>query len=364
MFRKRPPSLRHLGKEIDRHSSRQPITGANSTRGAARSSYSRFLIGIVFLLLVVGGVLLQNRRWPAIPTVKAISESLLHPSEPQNATSSKSSAILIPSSSMPTTNSNNVTLTSSASSSSATVIGMAWGYNISVFERFVGTLRKTGYSGHIILGLAPDVSQKVLDYLRYRQVIHKVLQLVNCSFADRRRRPTPANYELYTCVYPYDDIKIRWSRYPLAADWLRDCETCTGPVLITDVGDSYFQLDPFGPGSPPIVGLQVYEEYKTQTTLHWLTQKPIEVCKRIRLTDQPKPMLCSGTTTGTRDSMLRYLDLMYQEMKLWAHDPSAGSLSMDTTKPFSITCSIMQTRPTITVYRALQRPFPCYRGTV
>lgn len=54
--------------------------------------------------------------------------------------------------------------------------------------------------------------------------------------------------------------QIRWSRFPLIRDWLAGCETCTGPVLIMDVRDSYFQLDPFGPGSPVVEGLQVFEE--------------------------------------------------------------------------------------------------------
>jgi hypothetical protein len=37
-------------------------------------------------------------------------------------------------------------------SSTATVMGMASGYGLSTYEQFVGTLRKSGYSGHIILG--------------------------------------------------------------------------------------------------------------------------------------------------------------------------------------------------------------------
>jgi hypothetical protein len=43
-------------------------------------------------------------------------------------------------------------------SSTATVMGMKSGYKLIVYERFVGLLRKTGYKGHIILGIAPGVS--------------------------------------------------------------------------------------------------------------------------------------------------------------------------------------------------------------
>ena len=32
-------------------------------------------------------------------------------------------------------------------------------------------------------------------------------------------------------------------------------------------------------------------------------------------------MLCSGTTVGTRAAMLKYLEIMYAEMKAWIADP-------------------------------------------
>ena len=32
-------------------------------------------------------------------------------------------------------------------------------------------------------------------------------------------------------------------------------------------------------------------------------------------------MLCSGTTIGTRDAMLRYLSIMHDEMKAWTKEP-------------------------------------------
>ncbi|GKY97194.1 hypothetical protein MPSEU_000677800 [Mayamaea pseudoterrestris] len=207
-------------------------------------------------------------------------------------------------------------------SSTATVMGMATGYDLRIYQQFVGTLRKTGYKGHIILGVSPDVSPEILAYFEYRNVTPKLLQYVNCTYSIPARTgedaTNPHVRERTTCAYPYHDIKVRWSRFPLARDWLRDCDTCTGPVLIMDVRDSYFQRDPFGEGSPPVKGLQVYEEYKTQTTMHWLAKWPIETCKGVVF---DKPMLCSGTTTGTREAVIQYLDAMYQEMQAWIMDP-------------------------------------------
>jgi hypothetical protein len=201
-------------------------------------------------------------------------------------------------------------------SSTATVLGMASGYDLRVYTQFVGSLRNSGYKGHVILGVAPDVSQEVLDYFESRNVVPKIQQWVNCSYSDANKQNDI--FKKTQCAAPYADIKIRWSRFPLIKDWLEDCDTCTGPVLIMDVRDSIFQRDPFGPGSPAVQGLHVFEEDPRQTTKHWLTQWPIEACKGV---EYNQTMLCSGTTAGTRAAMLKYLEIMYAEMKVWIEDP-------------------------------------------
>eukprot|EP00538_Stauroneis_constricta_P004784 CAMPEP_0119547858 /NCGR_PEP_ID=MMETSP1352-20130426/1892_1 /TAXON_ID=265584 /ORGANISM="Stauroneis constricta, Strain CCMP1120" /LENGTH=442 /DNA_ID=CAMNT_0007592919 /DNA_START=325 /DNA_END=1650 /DNA_ORIENTATION=- len=198
-------------------------------------------------------------------------------------------------------------------STTATVMGLASGYDLKTYMGFVGGLRKSGFKGHIILGVAPDVSPEILEYFKYRQVTPKILKWVNCTYT----APEDDKADIFKktkCSHPYSDIKIRWSRFPLQRDWLRDCKTCTGPVLVTDVRDTLFQLDPFGPGSPPVKGLQVFEEDKSQTTQHWLTKWPIDSCKHVTYEET---MLCSGTTVGTREAMLKYLEIMYEEMKVW-----------------------------------------------
>jgi len=202
-------------------------------------------------------------------------------------------------------------------SSTATVMGMASGYQLNVYQRFVGSLRKSGFRGNIILGVAPDVPPSVLQYFAYRNVTAKILKWVDCTYAtDEEDRGDI--FKRTTCSDPYPDIKIRWSRFPLQRDWLQECETCTGPVLIMDVRDAYFQDDPFGPGSGPIQGLQVFEEHPTQTTGHWLVKPIVEQCKGFHFINT---MLCSGTTIGTRAAMLKYLEVMYGEMKTWISTP-------------------------------------------
>jgi hypothetical protein len=93
---------------------------------------------------------------------------------------------------------------------------------------------------------------------------------------------------------------------------------CTGPVLVTDFRDTFFQGDPFGEGTHQVTGLEVFQEHKTQTTQHWIIEGPVRDCKGITFDE---PMLCSGTTIGTREAMLKYLSIMQSEMMDWMQDP-------------------------------------------
>lgn len=199
-------------------------------------------------------------------------------------------------------------------SSSATVMAMAQGQRLENFKIFVGSLRHAGYSGHIIMGVSPDVTPEVLDYLHSRKVTPKTLEYVPCEYT-MLPGETEDIFKDKQCVSPYTKIKIEWSRYALQRDWLLECKTCTGPVLSMDtIDDAFFQLDPFGPGSPPITGLQVFQEHPNKTTSFWQSDFPVGRCKGIRLNEA---MLCSESTIGTRPAMLTYYEAMYAEMMVW-----------------------------------------------
>jgi hypothetical protein len=128
---------------------------------------------------------------------------------------------------------------STSSSSTATVMALASDYGLNTFMCFVGSLRRTGYSGHIILGLEPNPPQVIVDYLHSHNVTVKTLSWTNCTYT-QDSSDTEDIFKRTTCAHPYPDIKVRWSRFPLARDWLQECTTCTGPVLITDARSSSF----------------------------------------------------------------------------------------------------------------------------
>ncbi|GAX20258.1 hypothetical protein FisN_6Hh209 [Fistulifera solaris] len=205
---------------------------------------------------------------------------------------------------------------SPCSSAHAAVMGLAAGYDLTVLRRFVGSLRQTGYCGHIILGVAPDVTDDVLAYLQHQDVAIHRLQWTPCDYQ--------YNLETIVCAPPYANLKLRWGRYPLARDWLLACPTCTGPVLVTDVRDVVFQRDPFD--GLVIDSLQLFAEHPYQTTLHKLVKKPIRRCKHMKLNE---PMLCSGTTVGTREAVLTYLEVMYQELQVWARQENCRLINRE-----------------------------------
>jgi len=203
-------------------------------------------------------------------------------------------------------------------SSTATVMAMATGYGLDENKRFVGSLRKTGFTGNIILAVKADMRQNIRDYLTKQGVTLKFLNKVDCTYTMKDMKENDAHAEeVLSCVAPYPDLKQRWSRFPLLRDYLEECKECTGPVLVTDFRDTYFQRDPFGDGAPAVSGLEVFEEHSNQKTTHWLVDFPVQKCKNVKFDEV---MLCSGTTVGTRKAMLQYLSTMHAEMKEWMLD--------------------------------------------
>jgi len=207
-------------------------------------------------------------------------------------------------------------------SSTATVMGMGTGYSLEVYERWIGSLRKSGFRGHILMLVgADDLLPEVQRYFQYRNVTWRTVELLDPSQCANQARGKGLISDISNeaCVKAYPELKARWARYPLLRDFLRDCDACTGPVLYIDVRDAFFQSDPFGEGSPPVTGLQVYHEDVNHRTTHWFVADPLRQCKGVEFDE---PNLCSGSTVGTRAAMLRYLDAMYEELKVWTTIPN------------------------------------------
>jgi len=186
----------------------------------------------------------------------------------------------------------------------SSVIGMAVGYKLETYKRFVGSLRGNGFRGYIHLGIEWNATNEIQHYLASMHVTMHPIRWVECTYPYKSQ-----------CAAPYPDLKVRWSRYHLALDWLEDCSLCTGPVLLTDVRDVLFQGNPFDKG---VKGLQLYAEHPYQTIQHRITKKSLRKCFPSLQID-PLPMICSGTTMGTRGVMMAYLEAMKSELNDWTN---------------------------------------------
>ncbi|OEU11189.1 hypothetical protein FRACYDRAFT_141549, partial [Fragilariopsis cylindrus CCMP1102] len=211
-------------------------------------------------------------------------------------------------------------------------MAMATGYSLLDYQHFVGSLRKTGFIGNIILAVAPILEKDIELYLLSKNVIIKKVQYSKCNHENIKKElqnktldeiENSHDRELVTCLYPYSNLKHRWARFPLLRDYLIECgghpdpeKQCGGPVLITDMRDTIFQRNPFDKES--IIGLQVFQEFYTVRTTHWLVDWPVGDCKNVHYDE---PMLCSGTTIGTRNAMIDYLNIMQIEMYEWMSHP-------------------------------------------
>ena len=206
------------------------------------------------------------------------------------------------------------------------VMGMASGYDLNVFEQFVGSLRATGYPGHIILGISPDAPKDVLDYLTAQQVNAKVVvKAQNCTHNgaigyDGEPRKV-LNTKDWHCPQEYPDYKITWARFALYKDWLLDCIDCTNGVVLTDVRDAFFQRDPFATAVQLDMQhpLMLFEETEHIDNTHWLTDFPVKLCRNHHV--GPTRVLCSGSTMGSREGILEYLGEMTTEFEYWAARP-------------------------------------------
>jgi len=131
----------------------------------------------------------------------------------------------------------------------ATVMGMATGIALRDLQRFVNSLRNTGFGGTIILGIMKDPEPGIVNYLQSKNVTIQYMSLApNCTFPDIYKSKEEMEKEgdkrnfigLTTCMEPYPDVKIRWVKYPLGRDWLQSCQPkCSGPTQMFWSGITY-----------------------------------------------------------------------------------------------------------------------------
>jgi len=141
------------------------------------------------------------------------------------------------------------------------VISLAYGYDHEHDRRFVGTLRETGYTGDIVIGLEPNINpRRKLHRLQYFIMLDVVVYTVDLGCNAQGR-----------CVWKGLEGKdtdrlfprpLELIKYSFFREVLKKYITST-PVLLTDYRDVFFQAKPF----------TMIESVKTVTPSLWVFQE-------------------------------------------------------------------------------------------
>ncbi|WP_419785232.1 hypothetical protein [Pseudodesulfovibrio sp.] len=171
------------------------------------------------------------------------------------------------------------------------ILGTAAGYHYGDVRPFLRSLEESGFAGRCVL----FISETTRDLERMAN--HRVTLLP--LRPDAAPEGMPCNALRYFC---YRDFLL--ATLPQAER-----------ILLTDVRDVIFQADPFSPHWAE--GLTCAEEDRRMTigscphNSHWIRQHLGEDALSAVAN---RPILCSGTTVGSSDAILAYLNVLTEKM--------------------------------------------------
>lgn len=198
------------------------------------------------------------------------------------------------------------------------------------YNYFVGSLRASGFTGYIILGVHPEISTEEESYLKWMNVTMYNVYSAPCVLPFKVK-DEGGNYEIRNKCSKYNPmLKLEWARYEMALQWLKTCtsfrpeSSCTGWAMVCDFKDVMFQKHPFADlGEPQHAAHDLFlieEKHKKSdkdtgiNTDHWFATGSLINCygkaRAKQMLPAGAPMICSGTTVGTRTGLLRYLTVI------------------------------------------------------
>jgi len=121
------------------------------------------------------------------------------------------------------------------------IFALAAGYDLQTYRHFVGSLRKTGFLGDIVIAVSPPAKMKpgVSAYLEQMNVTAYAFD-VHCFSRDNCTLPD----DFLGYPDPRPSRTFANIRYALYEYWLRFYSD-TAYILILDFRDTFFQRDPF-----------------------------------------------------------------------------------------------------------------------
>ncbi|MEO8453667.1 MAG: hypothetical protein ABI454_00770 [Sphingomicrobium sp.] len=179
-------------------------------------------------------------------------------------------------------------------------------YDFYEFRRFLISLRRTRFRGHVCLFVGPGISRRTIAKIRKHDV--EVVPYGGAfPFVGDPHSDAPKSLPEPIYVFNY--------RHFLYYDYLLKHGTRFRSVLLTDVKDVVFQGDPFEFALGDRIHVAMENPDIPVGSCPWTSQwilagYPPEVLDRLK----DEEMSCAGTTLAPVPRMMRYLKLMLAEI--------------------------------------------------
>jgi len=198
----------------------------------------------------------------------------------------------------------------------------AWTKGLNAARIFVHSLRHNHYTGAIVLGVAADLPESERNWMKRNKVTAREVNVTTCKGGRG------------LCDAMDDRIPMALARFMWYRTWLVQ-GGYTGYVLVADVRDVFFQADPFanllvdhlrpyvqvarefGYDDPIEVKADKGKMMGSTIARSGFTRGWIQGCLGSKALNNviEMPVLCSGSTVGTRLGMERYLEIMEKQIR-------------------------------------------------
>ena len=202
------------------------------------------------------------------------------------------------------------------------ILALAVNYRVIDYVRFVGTLRRTGYSGDIVLAVSSKMDNDSRNFLMAMDVIAYPVAF-NCSNG-KTGKAESVKQSLECDWHLEQDVALPLAiiRHELYLSWAWQYDK-SSRLLILDFRDTFFQRDPFesltlGHPGEPFQQLLVLEHwpYKRMSNCPW-NSGWVRSCWGSAFTPMKNhPVLCSGSYFATRDGMIDMETELLNEVRL------------------------------------------------
>jgi len=175
------------------------------------------------------------------------------------------------------------------------VIAFVANYHFTEIEHFIASLLNHGQNIHLTL-FADNMDE----------IFHILAERLNIEVVDARPFMSP-------------DCHIVNSRFRMYQDYLRATPGRWRNVLVSDVRDVVFQADPFAiPLPAPVVfAAEDLPNNAVISAYDWIVERYGHEIADAIATD---PIICAGTTIGSADGMMNYIDAIWSEIASDSYD--------------------------------------------